>query len=841
MTGSVTEQAHGLITSLLTDMLDTVEPELSAGLLLAAVPDYFDEDLLSHLQRPLHPRAENLFETIVALLFVERFPNDQIGIASPQKEILRDLFIQLNRDGFIAAQQQAVVYWSRIDPEKAGPHEIAHQKIGHSLMAGVNIEDPTQVNGLSFMIGRFRELADRHEVSSIEKLLLHLNSVRPFLVQLEASWLQSFDDLFTMMLARLAQLRGDTKTSAKILAPIMARRDVMPAHAPYLLHAHGDNQVQNKNYFEAIDLYTEALGRLETEILQRKVTNPDSQEWEILEAERGNLMLALGEAHMGLALAARGEKLSREPRTTLDRWRSWTFALLSLPLLMYLTFYFGFWVWRPDFWVAIGTEDWMIIKLLTKAHAWTQKAKPILTTYGSERENLLADDQQGRIYLELGAWPQAQKQLEILREKGDKVLGAYRQGHIALNLAEATRKLGNTGQAFVLAEEAAASFIKFEDTENAAKAQGLLGMILGEMRNYTPALNAYNHAFRNYEAVENWAAATGLAEYLEERVLLDPVFPDGLKERAFRLSDSLLKREYPIQFMHAGLNRLRLTAMASFALMVLAIPLLVMTLTETTGIVPITDFVPAHLLDLDQPLDVNMSQSLLDTAGIQAVLMSDATVLARAALLTTFIYFLVLIAGGLIFITTTTIDTVERQDPADRILLDHNGISVGDSKTGTRLPWSEIKQLIRANLAFVQRNPLYTSSFGIQTNSATLTIRGRTAWFMPLRRRIEWQAVEAKVSYLDYAIGRSVMIVLYLMGLIMMVGFLLAGWLPGDRLWQQIGRTIYRPADAYTWLFLFLFLPPVWWGIGVRWWHKHLLLPRSFWPWSLLIGGASLT
>lgn len=834
-------QEQRLVGALLADMIETADPYLVVGLLVSAVPDRFDHELIACLQQALGQTDKRTFEVICSLPFVEKLPDGRWSVTNPQRTILRKLFIELNRDGFIATQQQAATYWEQDHLKAAGRYEIAQQRMGHSLLAGASVEEPTQVNGLSLMIGRFRELSDRHELAGLEELLSYLDSLRPLLVLLNASWLQTFDDLAALMLARLAQLRGDTVTSAQVLAPIMSRRDILPAHAPYLLRTHGDNLVENGKFVEAIELFTEALTRLDQEIRQRKVTNPDGGEWEILEAERGSLMLALGEAHFRLALAARGEKLSREPRTTVDQWRSWTYALLSLPLILYLTFFFGRWVWRSDFWVAVGTEDWFIIKLFAKAHAWTNRAKPVLQNYGSERENLLVADQQGRIYLELGAWSLAQKQFEQLRENGSHVLGGYQQGHISLNLAQATGKLGNTGQAFILTEEAVACFSRFNDTENLAKAQGLLAITLGEMRNYPDALVAYNQSFRNFETVEDWVSATGFAEYLEERVLLDPAFPPDLKERAFRLSDSLLRREYPVQFVHSGLKRLRLAAMASFALMVLAIPLLVLTTTETAAIVPVTDFVPPPLLDLDQPLAVDMSQSLLNTAGVRTVLLADATVLARSAVFATLIYLMVLITIGFTFIATIPIDTIEVQTLNERISLDHSGIYVGNELAQTDIGWGEMTCLIRANLAFMQRTPLYSSSLGIQTNRVSLTVQGQTAWFMPLRRRIEWQAVDANVRYLDYTIGRSVMLVLYVVGLFITLGFLLAGWLPGGRLWQPIGNTVYRPADWFTAVMLLLFLPPVWWAIVVRWRHKQILQPRAYLPWSLLFGGGALT
>ena len=136
---------------------------------------------------------------------------------------------------------------------------------------------------------------------------------------------------------------------------------------------------------------------------------------------------------------------------------------------------------------------------------------------------------------------------------------------------------------------------------------------------------------------------------------------------------------------------------------------------------------------------------------------------------------------------------------------------VGDQHHKINFGWDKIQQLIKANLAFIDQIPLYSSSFGVQTDRSRLTIRGQTAWFSSLRRRIEWQATNAEVKKLDYTIGRSVMLVLYLSGLVSMVGFLLFAWLQGDALWNNLGDLALRPADVYPWLFLTLFLPPVWW------------------------------
>ena len=85
------------------------------------------------------------------------------------------------------------------------------------------------------------------------------------------------------------------------------------------------------------------------------------------------------------------------------------------------------------------------------------------------------------------------------------------------------------------------------------------------------------------------------------------------------------------------------------------------------------------------------------------------------------------------------------------------------------------------------------------------------------------------------------MLMAYLVGIVTMVGYLALGWLASDRLWRPVGGLALRTADLHAWLFMALFLPPVWWGLVVRWRHKLALHPRSSWPWALLIGGAGLT
>ncbi len=838
-TKSTSQTEQELIAVLLTEIIEKAEPELSAGLLVASTSTEFDLPLFTTLRGKEDDASETVFNQIQSLQFVQRPEESKIGLPSLHRGLLHRMFMQFNREGLIDTHRRAAEFWQQDD--FANSYEATCTQIFHTLLAAADITDPTQVNGFPELLRLFQGFAQTTNIPAIEKLIAFCISTRFYLSPLEPTWLQAFDDLVSLMTARLEQLRGDYDLASTVLAPVMARRDIVPSYAPYLLRTHGENLAYQHKFSEAIDLFTEALSRLEKEVVQRKVVNPAAREWEILEAEQASLMVAMGDAHLGLALAARGSKLPRLPRSQFDRVRSWFNSLASLPLIFYLTFRLGRRVWRPDFWVAIGTEDWIIVRLISTAYRWYQRATPLMNLRGTHREKSRLEEKTGRLFLELGDHSKAVEIYEQLWQKGANDLSEYRRGHVALGLAEATFLAGNTGHAFVLIEEAIQIFEKFKDLEYVTQGQALLARILGEMRNYPAAVSSYNKAFRGYETLENWTDATHHAEYLEILVQEDAAFPETLKEQAIRLSDSLLKRQYVRQFVHPGLKQLRFTAIASFALMVLAIPLLVLNTSEAIGILPITDFNPGHLLDLDQPIEIGISQGLLEAAGVKPGIVRSTAVLAQGALLAVVGYGLLLLFLGIIFLRVTPIDSVEIDQPADRITLTRSGIIVGDEHSKIKFDWDQIKQLVRANLSFVQHIPLYSSSYGVQTERSRLTIRGQTAWFSSLRRRIEWQATDANVKRLDYTIGRSVMLVLYVVGVLGMVSFLLAVWLRGDFLWIELGDLALRPADIYPWLFLTLFLPPVWWGLVVRWRQKLSLQPASFWPWSLLIGGLALT
>ena len=802
-----------------------------------SIVDEFTPHYLEAMRKLSEEESEAMLARLLTLSFVDQNGSDRYSMHARHRKILQAEFISKNRDGFIQLHQKAASYW--MENSLRYPQEYMQRWVFHGLMAGANEEDPTEVAGLAALLRTFQTLTNRRNLFLIESLLAVAASARPLLAHLDIAWLGYFDDVMSLLQARLAQLEEDWDTCAERLKAILGRKDVTPEIAPYVMRTHGDWLVQQRDFAGAIDIYKKTLERIDKEIVQRKLVYHVGREWEVLEAERAMTMIALGDAHFGLAKEKRGDhrtRMTNRKRGVVGRWLA---ALASLPIIIFLSFYFGIRVFRPRFWIAIGGEDWMILKLMGVAYHWYEKGKPTLIRYTSPKEQVMAFERQADLFLALGDWPRSIELYEMLRREEIAPLSDYHHGVIGIGLAESYLRMRQPGRAYGLLIEILPVFERFTDLHAQIQTKALLGEAGLQIGKYQEAISNLAMSVRGFEAQQDWVSATNLVEYIQLTIKKLPV-DDLIRVRAQSLIDSLLKRAYPVHFIHPGLNRLWLSFMAGTAFFFLILPLTIVNISETIGVVLQIGFQPEMLFDLDLNFAANIQSGLTESIALGSLLSTNIDLRVAEALLLSAGFFLLLLIFGLIFIQFTPIRSIQESEIGEMVLLDETGIAHIQHGNKIEIKWTEVTDLVSAGLSIFPKLNVYASSFGVLSEKKRIVVRAQTDWYRSLHRRI-FNSIKAPQTRLDHILLLDPWLPVYLLGAGFQIIFMISAYFAHDSVTKEFYGFSYRLVDMYPYFSVLLLVPPLSWLITIRWRHRYLLRPHSFWPFSLLISGGVIT
>jgi hypothetical protein len=104
------EERNWIVTE---SLLLTLSPELTAAAWAAAIPHWFTPNTLAALRPELRIQAPQLYEELLALPFVEVFPERGYNVHELTRRIMLDRLWHENRDEFITLSERAVEYFSR--------------------------------------------------------------------------------------------------------------------------------------------------------------------------------------------------------------------------------------------------------------------------------------------------------------------------------------------------------------------------------------------------------------------------------------------------------------------------------------------------------------------------------------------------------------------------------------------------------------------------------------------------------------------------------------------------------------------------------------------------------
>lgn len=823
---SASVPADTTTTLLLDQILKKAHPLLAEAINLAAVPHSYNADLLKALRAQDDGRDEKLVTRLAEFSFIwpagDSRPEDgeqseqRFAMQAAERELLQLRWVSNDPRAFIAAHQRALAHYdAHPDPDPFVQDQI---RLYHMLLAD-------RKAGIEYLASTFRVYAGERRLAAADRLIDTALEARGYLVALKSRALPRLDDLLSYMLGRLAQLRDQWDASLPRLKTLYEKGDLSPLLKPYVSRAYGLALAKAGDYVEAIKLYESAL------TLFRKLQGAES--------EQAYTMFSLGDAHVNLAIAARGYREFIRPKR--DWWRQLLINLLLfpalLPLIVYLSLYFGPRVWNPKFWPVVRGQDWTIARLFGAGARWFRRAKRLLTTCGKTADLVQADEKRCYLYLTMGDAAYVTPICERLLAEQEAPLGEYRLGRIEADLGQALLRLGQPQAALLHLETALRVLKAYADAELEARVTGLLAETNLELGNTDQAFGQFDKAMRLYQAQDDLVGATEIAERLHE---LERAYGLDVKARAVisTVTSRLARRQYLVRFQHPVLAFFQQAALVALAAFLFLIPLLTTRVETRSQMLANISFYASPLLENNPNFNPTLDQAIALT-----VQTSFQPEVAGQLILASFLFYAVFYTlAGFVVLSQTPLRAIQKATQSQAVRVDLQGIRVGQADHEHALRWYDIKQFVVADVLLFGAPLAQSSCMAVTGPEGQLrfVINGHTSWYTALRKRINSMLADTVVRKdLSYDPLRSKMGMLYLFGFLIVIAFLAIGELAPTLLGVDLLWTPYSLADLYPYFHLATFLPPFWWGVVTPLRVHRLTEPRSRLAWWT--GGAAVT
>lgn len=823
MTQSTTET----ITFFLEKILQSVHPMMAEAIYLAAVPHWYDQALFTAVRNNDDGRNEGLVERLTRYSFITRWDDEADGsvtyaMRSEERRLTQRYWIMKEPDAYRAAHQRALAYWqANPDPN---PFAQAQNLLYHQLFVDQNAATDLVVN-------RFRAYHNERQLTAIERLLDTADEARFYLTLLNEPT-TDLEILLAHLRARLAQLRGDWVESQKGLQSLRQKADLPPQLQPYITRAYGYALAHTGDFVGAIAEYERALTLFKERADTLAATGlADSA---TLKADQAQTMIALGDAYVGLAASVRGPAETEDGAMGgLRPLRTLFTFIVSLPLVVYLSIYLGWRVWRPDFWPTLQGLDWIIARLFATAARYYHRADPLLEQYGDPGEAVAADEKLAYLHLSLGDAGLAQAQFDRLLQETDAPLGEYRQAAVRVGLGQAWLRQGEPAPAREQLEKALPVLQQYEDKTLEAAARAALAEALFTAEP-EQAIAQFDQSARMAVGQEDWTSATNTLEQMEALAALENV-PQSVREQVTAAAQNLPQRRYTARYRHPALVYFQRLTLLLLPLVLLLMPLLVIRLDSRSTLTPTIQFKAAPIFDPSQAVSSQLSQGVT-TANVVSTSDANAILWLAAALLV--IYILISLVLGLLLIVLTPLGTVQERGQSAAVRLDSAGISVG---TSDPIAWHDVTELVMGDVCLWQRPLPHESAFALVTPQKRLIVRGSANWYTALRRRVTQNLPDSTTqTNLDYTVLKSKAGRFYLVNVIILGVLALLAWVAPWPLWADIPGLPYSLADLYPFLYLGLIILPAWWVVIRPLQTQMRLEPDGRLPWWLLGAGLLL-
>jgi len=804
-----------LRAQLLDLLVAKLPPLLLEGVYMAAVPHSFTLELITALRARDDGKDEKLIARLQQFSFVNEV-EDPSGkkryvIMEAERDILRRRFIASNPQGFILTHQRALAF--RETHPHTDPAVQDLSRIYHRLMIDTQ-------NGLDYLIRVFTGYTSDHRLSTAERLMQTAHEVIPYLEVLNSPLLPELRLWLRYFHARLDQLRGEwanclAELKSVLSDPTLPRLTNLQAR---VTRAYALALTKAGEYADAISYYEKSVALFKQQ--------PAS------ELEQAFTLIGLGDAHLELALAARGYRMLSSPKVEgLQRVRVWLTLPLLIPLLIYMHWHFSWRVWQPQFWPVLIEQDWIISRLLVIAARWYQQANRLLLTIPQHPERTQAAEKLARLYLALGDADEATHRFLTLLSETQGTLSQYRRARAEAGLGHSLLRLGQTDAAVAPLRAAVPILNAYDDREREAEALSALAEAVGQLGQSAEAMQYFDRAMRLYQKQDDVVGATEMAERLHALERSQQLDTEE-RGKATTTTQRLQRRQYQVRFRHPALIVFRRLMLVLLAGLIFLVPL-VSTRVESGSTAEVRiSFFAAPLLENDAQFSPLVAQDL--TLRLEPIFQTElAFQLSIGLVLSGLVLYAAL---GLLLIATTPLRALQAAQ-REAIRLDLQGVETGHGEQAKHIGWRDITHLIEADV-YLFENPLpENSSFTVVTPNTRIKVSGYTAWYAPLWARIwgtaRFIAPNPQVLRLGYRTLQSPLGWLYLVSI---VGLLLFGPIlrfATDWLTMPLFGSPYSLNDFYPFFYLGLLLPPLWWLVVRPTYIQRHLNPQSRLIWLL--------
>ena len=775
--------------------------EIYESFYYAAIPHWFNRTLFAAVHNIGDEQSDGKVSEqltdhafVIQLMASSRHPETTYRVRDVERGLLNIHCIQNNPTLYEVVHQRAYEFWDKEPIETYGLLTHEKNRLYHLLFVDIK----TGSQELHRLYGRYAR--DRH-LSALAKLIEtaveachYINIWKPD----DNSAALSIRLLYFQ--ARLLQMSGKWDESMDLLGNI--KFEIVPALKPFVTRAFGYASAngEDRDYATAIDQFETALKEFES--LPSSLM--DEKERQV---EMARTMLALGDANVGMVKTAQThEERFRPTQRSLSQFGNFIEFVLSLPLVIYLSSFLRSRILTPYFWHSLRSLDWVIGYFLMTAARHYQTADKILETYSPD-EGLAADAQLAFLHLQMGDVHEAQRLFEKILNQEEVPISPYQRARLWVGVGEVYLTLGQPKEASNILKEAEPVLRQFRDDKQVANVTALLGEAALGLDDASGAIELFSKAYSLQEGLNDEEAATAIQAHLHQ-MANNPTIPLEHRKWAAEIVEKQPVALFPTRFRHDATVNARYFATALFFIFGFIIVTWAIQIQNVRAGIPDITFVPARLIDPTSVFSSDIGQSVMD---FSVEILEEPAVLITNAIGFFTIYFVVMTLVGLATIYFTSARRFQQKEAAKTIRFDDQALQKGEANGRQSIQLDDVTDVIISDTYFSNRRLRDKSKIVLVTPHDEMEVPGQTVQYDFLKELIlEKLPDSVRIKNMSYSFLQSKMGLLYSNTVLF---FLLLTFLT-KTLSDLVTLPLfggYSLADLHVYIFLGVFLPPLWW------------------------------
>ncbi|MCA9943860.1 MAG: tetratricopeptide repeat protein, partial [Anaerolineales bacterium] len=457
-------------------------------------------------------------------------------------------------------------------------------------------------------------------------------------------------------------------------------------------------------------------------------------------------------------------------------------------------------------------------------------------------------------------------------------LGSYRRLSVNLGLAEALLNQGEPEAARHYAELTLPELRQYEDDTLEAHTRLLLGeahlgLATTDDNEVQTAILQFERALSLYQQQNNALWATEIADRLLA-ITQDERLDENQQEAARRVATAVSEYTYPIRYRHPATVLFRRAVFILLSIVIFVLPLYSIRLDTGSLVSPAITFQgrefvlwpgliieevdatqgsPDAEIAPETPAVGNTAAPLLfrpDVAddgsrkveiglgglAVNAIPSTDTGVALQVGVALLLGYVLLSTGIGIAALVFTPLSTLQRAG-SGRVRLNNHGLRVNN----TQIAWQDVTKMVLADLKLIREPLADDSAFALNTDSVQVMVPGNTAHYEIVRQRTaHYLPTTLPQQDRSYRLVYSRMGFWYIGTVVALTVLALLGSRFPTLLNFDFPGTPYSLADLYPYLYLGLFVPPLWAFVLRPLQIRHQMYQHSHLAWWVGLAGVLL-